>query len=475
MEMQILEAVNNYMKVEPIEEAFASVIVYKADCEQEKSFKFANDIVSAFSNVNQENKEHIIRQYLQKAASAHNINHLQVLMSTLAKLTEAHLITAKMLCDKILLCDKLTNENKNFWIESFKLIKKVISHVDYKGVREILKVCRDKAQSFGLNINVSYLPQLLVLEDIIKHIFDRNNCLLPAYFIANEILKPFPYHWKFNKLTTEFVEEFRQTAQMVSIIGHAHMFPIVEHFGYADHLMNSWKLDPNTLKFILKGNLPYEPELVEEQSQLLRYVLEQTYSKEMVSIMLNLQKQQKQRCNTLEEELVNLIINAMEMTETTDNAGSGFNAPDEQISQNEWVWLHLSSQLIYFVLFQFVSFMHIVLALYDKLSKLELRKGRDQLMWILLQFISGSIQKNPISNFLPMFKLFDLLYPEQEPLKLPDCNKSSSLRQVNSTDGSYLYMDTFNEESQSGEYEHITSFAHCFKESPRLPSTSRNV
>lgn len=33
-----------------------------------------------------------------------------------------------------------------------------------------------------------------------------------------------------------------------------------------------------------------------------------------------------------------------------------------------------------------------------QLSKKELRKGRDQLMWILLQFISGSIQKNPVCN-----------------------------------------------------------------------------
>uniref|UniRef100_A0A1A9W3M7 Mediator of RNA polymerase II transcription subunit 23 n=1 Tax=Glossina brevipalpis TaxID=37001 RepID=A0A1A9W3M7_9MUSC len=82
------------------------------------------------------------------------------------------------------------------------------------------------------------------------------------------------------------------------------MLPIVERFDYADHLMNSRKLDRNILKFILKGSLPYEPELVEEQPQLLRYVLEQMYSKEMVSIMLNLQKQQKQRCNTLEEQLL---------------------------------------------------------------------------------------------------------------------------------------------------------------------------
>lgn len=273
----------------------------------------------------------------------------------------------RMLCDKVLSCEKLDYERKTFWIQSFRLIKKVISHVDYKGVREIMKACREKAQWFPLNVNVTYLPQLLAVEEIIRFIFDRNNCLLPAYFIANEIMRPFPYHWKLNKLMTDFVEEFRATAQMVSIIGHANMLPIVEHFGYADHLMNSWRLDHNTLKFNFKGSLPYEPELLEDQTPLLRYVLEQPYSREMVSVMLNLQKHQKQRYNALEEQLVNLIIHAMEMTETNDaTAGSGFNATDEQISHNEWVWLHLSSQLIYFVLFQFVSFMHIVLALHEK-------------------------------------------------------------------------------------------------------------
>lgn len=155
------------------------------------------------------------------------------------------------------------------------------------------------------------------------------------------------------------------------------MLPIVEHFGYADHLMNSWKLDPNNLKFILKGNLPFEPELLTEQSKLLRHVLEQTYSKDTISIMLNLQKQQKQRCIILEEQLVNMIINAMEMTEMAEahssslsgNNSNTINCDDYKFSYSEWVWLHLSSQLIYFVLFQFVSFLHIIQALNEKVNR----------------------------------------------------------------------------------------------------------
>ena len=41
-------------------------------------------------------------------------------------------------------------------------------------------------------------------------------------------------------------------------------------------------------------------------------------------------------------------------------------------------------------------------------------------MWVLLQFISDSIQKNPLNDFLPVLRLHDLLYPETEPLPFPD-------------------------------------------------------
>lgn len=55
----------------------------------------------------------------------------------------------------------------------------------------------------------------------------------------------------------------------------------------------------------------------------------------------------------LEEQLVALVVIAMERSET-ENADC------------HWLWLHLSSQLIYFVLFQFASFPNIVMALHDK-------------------------------------------------------------------------------------------------------------
>lgn len=181
-------------------------------------------------------------------------------------------------------------ENKNFWIEAFHAIRKFITSVDYKGVREIMKGARDKLQSFPNNIEFHSMPQLLAVESLIEHIFDRNACLLPAYFIANEIQKSGPVHWRISKLTSSFVEDFRNVAQMVSIIGHVHMLPIVELFGYTEILISPWKLDLVTLKFTHRGILPYDPELQQPQKKLLRYVLEQPYSKDMVSTMLSLPK-----------------------------------------------------------------------------------------------------------------------------------------------------------------------------------------
>ena len=71
--------------------------------------------------------------------------------------------------------------------------------------------------------------------------------------------------------------------------------------------------------------------------------------------------QAKLRCLVLEDELVNLVITAMEKSESED-------ATEDGSSSNQLLWQHLSSQLIYFVLFQFASFPYMVTAMYEKVS-----------------------------------------------------------------------------------------------------------
>ncbi|XP_046734323.1 mediator of RNA polymerase II transcription subunit 23 [Diprion similis] len=430
-EAQISNIVNDILRVEPIEEAFSCFLVHHLDNEIEKIAALQSELTSAMTGLNTEQQENGVRQFLTMAAALTNHSRLQLLLSLLENLVMSNVLPARLVCECILSCDKLQYQQEDFWVESFNLIRRIIGGVDYKGVREIMKGCREKAQTIPARLNASVQPQLKALENVIEYIFDRNACLLPGYFIVNEIQKAYPDnknwpHWKLAKLLSGFVESFRATAQMVSIIGHSKMLPVVEHSGYADHVINPWRLDPTTLKFSLKGNLPYDQDLLKPQTELLRYVLEQPYSRDMVCSMLGLQKQHKQRCVALEEQLVELVLLAMERSENDPPPTEG---TDITVA-NHWLWLHLSSQLIYFVLFQFACFPNIVMAIHDKLAGRELRKGRDHLMWVLLQFISGSIQRNPLSNFLPVLKLYDLLYPEKEPLPVPDFSQALCTHQM---------------------------------------------
>ncbi len=49
------------------------------------------------------------------------------------------------------------------------------------------------------------------------------------------------------------------------------------------------------------------------------------------------------------------------------------------------LWWNASSELIFFLLYQFVNFTSFVDGLYEEVMKKDLKGGRDQLMWALLQ------------------------------------------------------------------------------------------
>ena len=60
------------------------------------------------------------------------------------------------------------------------------------------------------------------------------------------------------------------------------------------------------------------------------------------------------------------------------------------------------------------SYLHPVLQLKfflaSQLSERNLYRGRDQLMWVLLQYISGSIQKSPVSRRHRSLRLVILIF-----------------------------------------------------------------
>ena len=122
-------------------------------------------------------------------------------------------------------------------------VRSVVGGVDYKGVREIMKNCIEKAQSLPTHLHLAIRPQAEALSSVLAYIFDRNvfyrkyplhsaalptylldvclclmlaGCkkifhsfsfenvrnaaLLPGYFIVNEILKSYPVGRIFSKI-----------------------------------------------------------------------------------------------------------------------------------------------------------------------------------------------------------------------------------------------------------------------------------
>uniref|UniRef100_A0A6Q2Y1C4 Mediator of RNA polymerase II transcription subunit 23 n=1 Tax=Esox lucius TaxID=8010 RepID=A0A6Q2Y1C4_ESOLU len=425
METQLQSIFEDVVKTEVIEEAFAGMFMDTPEDERTKLISCLGAFRQYWSTLPPDSHDLCVQWIVRFIHGQHSPKRISFLYDCLAMAVETSLLPPKMVCQALISSDNLEWERTQLWALTFRLIRKIIGGVDYKGVRDLLKALLDKIQTIPNTVSSAVVQQLLAAREVVEYILDRNACLLPAYFAITEIRKLYPEgtlsHWLLGSLISDFVDSFRPTARINSICGRCSLLPVVNNSGA---ICNSWKLDPTTLRFPLRGMLPFDKDLFEPQTGLLRYVLEQPYSRDMVCNMLGLNKQtlniaqHKQRCPVLEDQLVDLVVYAMERSETEEQFDDG--------GTSQLLWQHLSSQLIFFVLFQFASFPHMVLSLHQKLAGRGLIKGRDHLMWVLLQFISGSIQKNALADFLPVMKLFDLLYPEKECIPVPDISKPQS-------------------------------------------------
>ncbi|XP_040568431.2 LOW QUALITY PROTEIN: mediator of RNA polymerase II transcription subunit 23 [Lepeophtheirus salmonis] len=387
-----------------------------------------------------------LRSFVAEAANSPRMEEM------MESLLENKDLSPRVVSDALLSSEALHFKNEPFWIKTLSVLKALLPGVDYKGVREIMKIAIEKVLLFPpQGLEPSLVAPLSALENLLKYIFDREAALLPGYFIVNEILKSYPEnprwpHWKLIPMISSFLNSFTQTAQMVSCAYRHRLRPIVEHYGKA-HVVSTWKLDSNSLKILLKGNqtyeriLPYSKEMVEPQTGLLLYVLRQPYSKELAINILGLQKPRKDAssnvapgalCPALEEVLVNLFVDAMnELSELELDSSLLEYELERRLENNRELWRNLSSELIFFILFQFINFGNFTNALYEKLSAPgEAKSGRDELIWALLQYISGCITKNMIWDFVHALRLINLLYNDKEPIPIPDLNDPNAVKSL---------------------------------------------
>lgn len=186
---RVVKIMDNILKMDFIQLSFSDISLVRQDVEELKIQKFQEQMEIFFNSQTTESKEAALLIYITNCEKA-NLTQLRLFFNTLDLLVKNNVLVARVVCEQILTNEKLDfKKSSTFFIECFKLIKRLIGGVDYKGVREIMKGCREKANSFPNEMPTSILPQLTSVCDVLKYIFDRNACLLPAYFIITELQK----------------------------------------------------------------------------------------------------------------------------------------------------------------------------------------------------------------------------------------------------------------------------------------------
>lgn len=411
VENRISQFLADQISLDAVEVGFNSFLTHRADLNKANQENAAAEFINILEKETPAMLDTTVKYYVAQVGLLNSQRKITLLLNYLLEAVNKHVVTARLACDSVLSCENLNYENPALWNPAFKLIRQVVGGVDYKGVREIMKNCIEKAQNLPADLDLSIRPQVAALTSVLEYIFDRNAALLPGYFIVNEILKSYPEtsswpHWTLVPLVAKFLDSFRPAAAIVSCTNLPRLIPIVEYMGRAN-VMSSWKLEPTSLKFLLKGIttydriLPYNKDLVKPQPHFLRYLLTQMYSKDLINHVLSLKKPTKEVptpgiCFPLQRQLVISLLELMRMAEQEVQQAALLNG----------LFMNQATDLIFFVLYQYISFPTIITELSEGIQAEGLSKGRDKLMWVLLQFISGSIQKNPFSDFMGVLQLY---------------------------------------------------------------------
>lgn len=362
----------------------------------------------------------IIKHYVDLMAQVKSATKFDVLFDLLRLLIQQHPHLGKGVCEALLCCDRLDYHNQNSWMRSFQLISEILPNVDYKGVRDILKNVLEIIYSLPERFDISIIPQLDTLYATFSMILDREAGLLPAYLSLDELQKSITTGsapvWKFAELFYHFIESFRPTAQIFSIVNRSDLLPVVG--SSTCHGNPSWRLDALSAKFQLKGLLPYTDKLKEPQVALVRYVLEQPYSKEMIinTLALSLKPNSQSRCSELIEQIAASLVHAMEKSELNLE----YQHFDANQSEHLFQWLHLSDNILFYIIYnQAICFNHLIDSLCEKIKTKNLKRGREHLMWAMLQYITCS-PKSSVTDFIAILKLFEVLYTSRTPIPLPN-------------------------------------------------------
>eukprot|EP00118_Oscarella_pearsei_P007886 m.39613 g.39613 ORF g.39613 m.39613 type:complete len:1383 (+) comp32771_c0_seq5:3-4151(+) len=372
-----------------------------------------SDIKALLTRIPPESYREVLSLVFDYAVSQKNVQRLIFLLGLLVRLAENSVFPHQFVFD--LLIDRLDFSEPVAWMETFGILLTNIKKTDYRACRELLVRVLSKVSTCPVSIPRDKIALIKAAKSFVSQLLNRDEGLLPGYSAYSAIAKRFPEgsptHWIFEDMWESFRDSFQLLADLVTVPGRSLLRPVV---GFSPQVGIIWRVDSSSLQFLRKSTnvLVFNKEESQAQSGLLNHALSQPSSRELVCLILNLSRQNRQRCAQLEDALTQLIFQGLKYSEE-----------DPELPRVVFLWNHLCSQMVFFALFQFASLSNLLRNLADKLSgfRFFFKKGRDWLMWLLLQVISPSIQKLEMSDCECIFCIFETLYSNEEAvLPIPD-------------------------------------------------------
>ncbi|XP_043923834.1 mediator of RNA polymerase II transcription subunit 23-like [Protopterus annectens] len=199
METQLQSIFEEVVKTEIIEEAFPGMFMDTPEDERTKLLTCLGAFRQYWSTLPQDCHEQCVQWVVRFIHGQHSPKRISFLYDCLAMAVETGLLPPKLVCESLVNSDSLEWERTQLWALTFRLVRKIIGGVDYKGVRDLLKVVLEKIHTVPNTVSSAVVQQLLSARELVEYILDRNACLLPAYFAVTEIRKLYPEgklpHW----------------------------------------------------------------------------------------------------------------------------------------------------------------------------------------------------------------------------------------------------------------------------------------
>uniref|UniRef100_A0A1I8GRT3 Mediator of RNA polymerase II transcription subunit 23 n=2 Tax=Macrostomum lignano TaxID=282301 RepID=A0A1I8GRT3_9PLAT len=294
------------------------------------------------------------------------------------------------ICDELLVSHDDIMRNPAFFKEAVTVMDRLVRQMDYKGCRDLFGKVLGLYKTFSEGEDKVFVPAFKILKTKLETF--RNSFKNVANMFSHRVIR-----------------------QIVPIagVGNYCMPPAILQHPQPSSVTNvPVNLLASTGALDLKGPLPYARCLQRPHTSLIRAVLTQQGSMDLLLSLLSLHTAPRaskiSRCLFLERCLIDTILWTADETEACES--------DSEMAWADMMWRHLGLYSIHLCRLHLVRFPEMCLGVLEGLQdrRDSLSRSAPHIAWMLFNFL-GAQNKNPLVDFAPILRILDALFPGGAP------------------------------------------------------------